>query len=180
MPNVLGFFKKIAPFMATALSLGGPLGTMAGSAITAALGAKPGSKVDDVLASLTKTPMTSEQLAAVQKAEQDFQLQMKQMDIQSVEDMLSMDVEDRASARNREIQVKDHVPAILAFCITVGFFLTLWYVFGHGVKPEAHDLAIGMVQVLGTAWVGVVSYYFGSSAGSAAKTKIIGDIAKTS
>lgn len=174
----MNFLKKIAPFLATALSLGGPIGTMAGSALNAALGAKPGSTVDSVLSALTKTPMTSEQMAAVQAAENDFQLKMKALDIQSVDDLEKMASDDRASARNREIQVKDHTPAILAAFITIGFFGTLWYVFGHGVKPEAHDLALTMVGVLGTAWTGVVSYYFGSSRGSDDKTQIIGDIAK--
>lgn len=174
----MNFLKKLAPFLASALTLGGPLGTMASSAITAALGAKPGTKVDDVLASLTKTPMSEEQMAAVQAAENDFQLKMKALNIQSIDDLEKMADDDRASARNREIQVKDHTPAALAGIITTGFFGTLWFVFGHGVKPEAHDLALTMVGVLGTAWTGVVSYYFGSSRGSDEKTNIIGDIAK--
>lgn len=175
----MNFLRKIAPFLGTALSLGGPLGTMAGSALTAALGAKPGSKVTDVLASLTKTPMTPEQMAAVQKAEQDFQLEMKKLDIQSVEDLAKMEDDDRANARAmRTANPKDYTTEWLAFTITVGFFGTLWYVFCHGVKPESHDLAIGMVNVLGTAWVGVVAFYFGSSKGSANKDVILGDIAK--
>jgi hypothetical protein len=52
----MNFLRKLAPFLGTALSLGGPIGTMAGSAITAALGAPTGSKVNDVLAALTKPP----------------------------------------------------------------------------------------------------------------------------
>jgi hypothetical protein len=179
MANVGGFLKKLAPFMATALQYGGPLGVMAGSAITAAIGAKPGAKIDDVLTSLSTTPMTTEQITAVKTAEEAFQLQMKTLDINSVEDLEKLANDDRASARNREIQVKDNTPAVLASVITLGFFFTLWYVFGHGVKPEAHDLAIGMVNVLGTAWVGVVSYYFGSSRGSDDKSKTIADIAKS-
>jgi len=67
--------------------------------------------------------------------------------------------DDRDSARKREIAVKDHTPAILAYGITVGFFFTLYYVFGHGVKAEMRDLANIMVGTLGTAWIGVVQYF---------------------
>lgn len=176
----MNFLRKIAPFLGAALSLGGPLGAMAGTALNAALGAKPGAKVDDVLASLTKTALTPEQLAAVQAAENDFQIQMKKLDIQSVEDLAKMEDDDRANARAMHAAVpKDYTPECLAAGITLGFFLTLWYVFGHGVKPEAHDLALTMVGVLGTAWVSVVSFYFGSSKGSASKDQILGDIAKS-
>lgn len=175
----MNFLRKLAPFLGTALSLGGPLGAMAGSAITAALGAPAGSKVKDVLDSLTKTPMTPEQLAAIKQADQNFQLQMKEMDIHSIEDLQKMEDDDRANARAMHAAVpKDYTQECLAVTITVGFFLTLWYVFGHGVRPESHDLAIGMVNLLGTAWVGVVAFYFGSSKGSANKDVILGDIAK--
>jgi len=175
----MGFLRKIAPFLGTALSLGGPIGTMAGAALTAAIGAKPGSKVDDVLASLTKTPMTAEQMAAVQKADQDFQLQMKKLNIESVEELAKLEDDDRANARAmRTANPKDYTTEVLAFVITVGFFFTLWYVFCHGVKPETHDIAISMVSVLGTAWVSVVAFYFGSSKGSANKDQILGDLAK--
>jgi hypothetical protein len=175
----MNFLRKMAPFLGTALSLGGPLGAMAGSALTAALGAPTGSKVTDVLASLTKTPMTSEQMAAVQAAENDFQLQMKKLNIESVEELAKMEDDDRANARAmRTANPKDYTTEWLAFLITIGFFSTLWFVFVHGVRPESHDLAIGMVNVLGTAWVCVVAFYFGSSRGSANKDQIIGDIAK--
>lgn len=175
----MNFLRKLAPFLGAALSLGGPLGTMAGSAITAALGAKPGSKVEDALASLTKTPMTPEQMTAVQQAEDAFQLQMKTLDIQSVDDLEKMEDDDRANARAmRTANPKDYTTEVLAFVITVGFFFTLWYVFCHGVQAETHDIAISMVSVLGTAWVSVVAFYFGSSKGSANKDQILGDIAK--
>jgi hypothetical protein len=67
---------------------------------------------------------------------------------------------------------------VLAFTVTLGFFATLWYVFGHGVQAQARDMANIMVGTLGTAWVSVVSYYFGSSRGSDDKSKMLADIAK--
>lgn len=176
----MNFLKKIAPFLGAALSLGGPLGAMAGNALNAALGAKPGAKIDDVLKSLTTTPMTNEQLAAVQAAENDFQLRMKALNIQSVEDMQKMEDDDRANARAMHAAIpKDYTQECLAVAITLGFFFTLWYVFGHGVRPETHDLAISMVSVLGTAWVSVVAFYFGDSKSGTANAQTIGEIAKS-
>jgi hypothetical protein len=40
----------------------------------------------------------------------------------------------------------------------------------HPVPDGSQQVLYAMVGVLGTAWVAVINYYFGSSAGSAAKT----------
>jgi hypothetical protein len=182
--NVPGILKKIAPFISLGLSATGPLGAMAGNALTSALGAKPGSKVSDVISALSTTPPTPEQIAALQQMDENFKLQLATLKINSLEELEKMIEEDVANARQREVEMakagaKDNTPKALAACITLGFFVTLWVVFIHGVPPATHDLAIGMVNVLGTAWVCVVSYYFGSSSGSDKKTQIIGDIAQS-
>jgi hypothetical protein len=178
----VNFLKKIAPFITTGLGLAGPYGAIASKLLAPILGVKPNSSDDDYAAALAKA--TPEQIEAIKQAEQQYQLQMKQLDIQSVEDMEKIAADDRASARNREVELakagaRDRTNMILAFTITIGFFATLWFVFVHGVRPEVHDVAIGMVATLGTAWIGVVTYYFGSSKGSDDKTRIIGDIAKS-
>lgn len=171
----MNFLKKIAPFLGAALSLGGPLGAMAGNALNDALGAKPGAKVDDVLASLTKTALTPEQLAAVQSAENDFQIQMKKLDIQSAEDFEKMSDDDRANARNREIQVKDWTPRILAFLVVILCFAGEGIYFFTGAPRNASPELTG--RILGTldsALILVLGYYFGSSAGSDRKTELMG------
>jgi hypothetical protein len=172
MANVLGFLKKAAPFVGSALQLGGPVGMMAGTVLKAIAGTPIGS-AEDLAAAFAKSPDQQKFLADLKTSEQQFAIQMKQLDINSVDDLEKIMSDDRDSARKREIAVKDKVPAILAFAITSGFFATLFFVFGHGVKAEARDMANIMVGTLGTAWVGVVSYYFGSSRGSDRKTELL-------
>src|SRR6185312_4016929 len=110
----------------TALSFGGPVGAIAGKAISAALGATVDvSNPQDLAAAVAGA--TPEQVAAIQQAEQQFQVQMKQLDIQSVDDLVKMHNEDLASARDREVQLaragnRDRTPKVLAYLITVGFF----------------------------------------------------------
>jgi hypothetical protein len=170
--------QKIAPFLSTALSLGGPLGTMAGSAITTALGAKPGSKVEDVLTSLTKTPLTQDQIAAVQKAENDFQLQMKTLDIQSVEDLEKLADDDRASARTMQEQVKASAPQIISGFFVAGFFIVTILKLAH-VIAETDQTVNDLITTLRDGLMLILAFYFGSSRGQEAQAKTISDIAKS-
>lgn len=75
---------------------------------------------------------------------------------------------DKKSAREMQIAVKSKVPATLALLVTVGFFGIL-YSLMMGLAHPSNELMI-MLGSLGTAWTGIISYYFGSSAGSQAKT----------
>lgn len=81
---------------------------------------------------------------------------------------------DRNSARQREMTVKDWTPAILAYGITAGFFSILGFMLVKQIPDTGHDALLIMLGALGGAWGAVVSYYFGSSAGSAQKTDLLG------
>ncbi len=85
---------------------------------------------------------------------------------------------DRADARAREIVVKDKLPAVLAIAVTCGFFAVLFLAFTRGVNDQSRDLANIMIGTLGTAWVSVITYYFGSSAGSAQKSELLATMEK--
>lgn len=167
--SALQVLRTVAPTIA--LAVGGPFGPLAATAISAVLGTAPGDSKAAEAALLTATP---DQLLALKKAENDFTVQMKTLDIS--EEKLTFD--DVASARGREIAVKDSTPKILAYAVTLGFFGILGYLLYEG-KPPGGDVIMVMLGALGTAWTGIVSYYFGSSAGSASKDKTISDIAKS-
>lgn len=168
--NWKSIVKSVAPMLGTAL--GGPLGGIAGAALATAMGGDPTKASADDLAKLVQG-VTPEQLLNIKAAEQTFQLQMKELDINSVKDLEAIAAGDRDSARQREIQVKDHTPAILAYFITLGFFGLLTSLLFLSI-PEANKATIyTMVGVLGTAWIGATGYYFGTTAGSKSKDQLL-------
>lgn len=168
--RTLQILRTVAPTIA--LAVGGPFGPIASAAISAVLGTPPGDSKAAEAALLTATP---DQLLALRKAENDFHVQMKQLGID--EEKLVYD--DLANARNREIITKDTTPRYMAYMITLGFFATLGYLIVYGKPTTGGDVMLVMVGALGTAWANIISYFYGSSAGSAAKTDSLNKIAES-
>jgi hypothetical protein len=164
------FVKKVAPFIGTAL--GGPLGGAAASALAGALGGDPTKTTDQQLAAMVQN-VTPEQLLALKNAENDFALKMQALGFQHETDLLQTAATDRASARTREIAVKDWTPKVLAYGVTAGFFGLLFWLMRHEVPAPSKDILNVMLGSLGTAWISVVTYYFGSSAGSQRKDELL-------
>lgn len=162
--KALQVLRAVAPTIGTAI--GGPFGAIAGIALSKALGT---TVADEAL--LQATP---EQLLALKQAEQAFAVQLEQLGINR--DKLVYD--DIANARAREVAVRDHTPAVLAYAVTVGFFGTLGFLLAYGKPAAGGDALLVMLGSLGTAWAGVITYFFGSSAGSKSKTDALATIAK--
>lgn len=166
MDKLLDLVRTVAPSIASAV--GGPLAGMATKAISEALLGKPDGTEQELLQAVDRA--TPEQLLALKKAEQDFAVQMRELDI----DLERIAVADRDSARSREVKTKDWTPKALAGLITVGYFGALFYMLRNGLPQHGGSEAmLVMLGTLGTAWGGVVAYYFGSSAGSRAKDEIM-------
>lgn len=97
--------------------------------------------------------------------------QLKELDNEI--QLILAQVQDISNARNREIQVKDKIPAFLAIFITLGFFGIL-ALYAYGAIPETNLQILNiMTGSLGTAWVSIIGYYFGSSIGSKQKTELL-------
>lgn len=158
----------VAPTLGAAL--GGPLGAAAGVVISTALGSGDAKAADTAL--LSGSP---DVLLKLKQAEYDFQAKMKELGIEE-EKILAGDLD---SARDREAAVKDKTPAVLSYSITVGFFGVLAYLLVFGKPATGGDALLVMLGSLGTAWAGVVNYYFGSSSGSQSKTDALAKIAAT-
>jgi hypothetical protein len=167
----VNFLKKLAPFLSTGLSLAGPYGAIASKILMPILGLKPGAKEDDYSAALAKA--TPEQIEAIKKAEQDFQLQMKQLDIQSVDELEKIAAGDRASARDMQVKTKSWIPGTLAITITLGFFVLLGGMMFGKLHPADNQALLLLLGSLSMAFGAVISYYFGSSAGSDRKTELL-------
>lgn len=91
------------------------------------------------------------------------------------EDQLEALLKDTSDARNREIKVNNSQNAswlskntlgILALGVTLGFFGMLTFMCLHTIPKENETVLNIMLGSLGSAWIGITSYYFGSSAGS--------------
>lgn len=162
--NVVG---SVAPVLGAAL--GGPLGGAAVSVIADALG------LNEQTESAIKNALsgtTPEQLLAIKNAENDFAFKMQELGFHSVRDMEKLAVDDRDSARKREMAVGDKTARNLAYAITVGFFGILVGLMFIEVDTNKEILYM-MLGALGSAWAGVIAYYFGSTAGSAKKTELL-------
>lgn len=156
---------QVAPTLATAM--GGPLAGLAVKTLSnVLLGHEDG---DAEAVSMALQNATPEQLASVKQIDADFKVRMKELEI----DLERISAGDRDSARKREMEVKDHMPKILAVGVTVGFFGCLFYMFVYGVPKNGNEALLLMLGALQTAFTGIVAYYFGSSAGSKAKTDLM-------
>lgn len=164
--------KTTFPFITAAANLGGPIGVMAAAAVGNALGMDvPPTDIEAAIAAAqVKDPDT---LMKLKQADQAFELQMKKLGIDSAEQLEQIAAADRANARDREIAMHDKIPAILAISVTAGFFTLVALMIFHAVPTESKEVVSVMAGTLGTAWIGVMTYYFGSSAGSAAKSNTI-------
>lgn len=156
---------QVAPTIATAL--GGPLAGVAVKTLSNVLLGNDSGSEDDVKAAMaTATP---DQLAALKKIDADFKVQMKELDI----DLERIAAGDRDSARRMQTETKDWVPKLLSIVITLGFFGILVWVLVQGMPPTGTEALLMMLGALGTAWTGVVNFYYGSSAGSKAKNDLL-------
>ena len=160
--------RTVAPTLGTAL--GGPLGGAAGAVLAQALGAPDASEKALGAALAGATP---DQLLAVQKAEQEFELKLRELGIENLEALEKIAADDRASARDREKAVRDRTPMLLAFGVTAGFFGVLGFMLVRDIPQGSRDVLNVMLGALGTAWIAVITYYFGSSAGSEHKTELL-------
>ncbi len=155
----------VAPLLGTAL--GGPFGGLAGTLLSKALGTSDPKAME---AAITSTD--PDILLKLKQADNDFAQQMKALDIS--EEKLHFD--DVANARAMQIATHDSTPKYLAYFVTFGFFSVLGLLLFYGKPAQGGDVLLVLVGSLGTAWTGIVGYYYGSSAGSAAKTDTIAKI----
>jgi hypothetical protein len=142
---------------------------MAVAAISKAIGVDP-DKVGDLI---SNNKLSAEQIAQVKIAEIELQKQAQELGL----NFEKLEVEDRKSARDMQASTKSIVPPLLAGTVTVGFFGIMGMMFFNKID-SSNPAILMMLGSLGTAWTGIISYYFGSSAGSQAKTDLLSKAAK--
>ena len=157
----MSWISQIAPTIATAI--GGPLGGLAYETISKVMGIGQ----DDAKKMLDEGKLSGDQIASLQQAEIALKAKAQELGL----DFEKLAVEDRKSARDMQVATKSWVPPVLAVAVTIGFFSILTGLMLGGV---AHGTEIDiMLGSLGTAWTGIIAFYFGSSASSQSKDSMI-------
>jgi len=146
--NVIG---AIAPTLGSAL--GGPLGGQAASVVAQVLGCKADPKsINQAIQSATP-----EQMLELKKAEQSFELQMKELEV----DIFGLETADKQDARGKFS--KDWTARIMGIAVVGGF---MGYIFLVTLQPPEQNsealinLVLGYLGGLASA---VISFYFGAS-----------------
>ena len=148
LKNIVG---AVAPTLGTAL--GGPMGGMAANMISEVLGVPNDQK------SIQKAIQNAipEQMLELKKAEQQFEVQMKELDV----DVFKLETQDKQNARS--MFSKDWTARIIGL-FTIGGFLG--YIFLVTLQPPEQNsealinLVLGYLGGLASA---IISFYFGAS-----------------
>jgi len=148
LKNIVG---AVAPTLGTAL--GGPMGGMAANMIAEVLGVPNTPKAIETAIQQA----TPEQMLELKKAENDFQFQMKELEV----DVFKLEVDDGKDARNKFS--KDWTARIMGIAVVGGF---MGYIFLVTLQPPEQNsealinLVLGYLGGLASA---VISFYFGAS-----------------
>ena len=145
-----------------------------------------GDAIDKVFTSDEERKELDNELA---KAGMQHEVQMKALGIQ--EEQVELADLDSARANQSRVQESEHaswmaknVHPLLAFGI-MGLTFIMYSIVIYGstqagfLRPETKDIVIYILGALTTVATQVVSYFFGSSHGSAEKTKALQEIAKS-
>ncbi len=166
---------SVAPTLATAF--GGPLAGMAVKTLATQFLGKPDATAKEVEAAILSAEPQS--LLRLKEIDLEFKKLVTDAGIQ-LEKIAS---EDRADARNREIQTHDSwTPRVLAALVVGGFLWSVYAVLSgyvHELKDPTTATMVGtMIGYVSAKADQIVSYYFGSSASSKAKDDTLATIAK--
>jgi len=157
----MDWLKTLAPTIASCL--GGPLAGMAVEAVSKSLGIDPNAVQDTI----NSGKLTADQIASIQSAELALKAKAQEMSL----DFEQLAVEDRKSAREMQTTTRSWIPPVLAVGVTGGFFGILFGLM-YGQIQHAPQIDI-MLGSLGTAWTGIIGFYFGSSASSQNKDQLL-------
>jgi hypothetical protein len=158
----MSWLEQVAPTIATAL--GGPLAGLAVTAIAKVIGVDE----KDVQNTIDSGKMSADQIAQIKLAEIEFQKQAQELGL----NFEKLATDDRKSSREMQIATKSWVPSVLSMLVTVGFFGILIWLMVHPADTANTPLMI-MLGSLGTAWTGIIAFYFGSSAGNSRKDEML-------
>jgi hypothetical protein len=175
LDGVVDALAGVAPTIAQTVA--GPLGGAAVNMIETALGLNKGASAtpagqDAILKSIAG--MDPQTAIALHTADLAFQQHLQDVQVS----LAKNDADDRASARNMQVQTRDPTPRILAICVFGCFFGLLGLLSFVPIPVVNHDALMMGITTLGSGFIGIVGFYFGSSLGSQNKDAALAAAAK--
>ena len=126
---------------------------MAVNMVADALGCKPEPRsIEQALGDATP-----EQLIRLKAAEQEFEVQMKQMDI----DVFALETQDIQDARSKF--GNDWTPKVLGLLSMMGFMSYIFFITAFPIDDSSDDIVMLIIGSLTGIATAVISFYFGSS-----------------
>tara|TARA_B110000503_G_C7029056_1_gene363166 strand:- start:254 stop:739 length:486 start_codon:yes stop_codon:yes gene_type:complete len=150
-----GLIKSVVGALAPTLgaALGGPLGGQAASVIAQVLGVSSDPKA--IYRAIQAA--TPEQMLQLKKAEQGFELQMKELEV----DIFALEVQDKQDARGKFS--KDWTARIMGIAVVGGFMAYIFLVTIQPPEQNSEALINLVLGYLGGLASAVISFYFGAS-----------------
>jgi len=146
--NLVG---SLAPTIGTAL--GGPIGGMAANILSESLGVK----ADPQSIERAIHNATPQQLLELKKAEKDFEVQMKELDV----DVYALQTKDIQDAR--KTFSGDWTPKFLGSLTVVGFIGYIFMITAYPIDDSSDDIVMLILGYLSGIASAVISFYFGAS-----------------
>lgn len=164
------------PLLGAALPV--PGGMAIGTALAAAIGADP-EKPEEILAKLTTSP---EALKAAQEFQARHEEKMLELTSGHEEHIFQQEVEDRKSARDREVAIASsgapwftkNMTSMMGALIVISTFVlcgVLAFTSDGELKPSQERVFIFILGAVIPLCTMVAQYYFGSSRGDAANAQ---------
>lgn len=163
--KLVAFLGAVAPTIATAL--GGPMAGVAVKALSKGIWDAEDVGEDTLAESILASDPAD--LVKLKEIEAEFAEQLQNAGIE----LERIAANDRASARNRQIQTKDRLPGILAVAVIIGFFVVLGFVSLYELPAATGPVVTLLMGSLAAGLTQVLNFYFGSSVGSKNKDAVI-------
>jgi hypothetical protein len=161
--------ETIAPWIAG--TLGTPVAGVAVQALETAFGMQPGSATpQNALAALAGA--TPQQLQDLRTADQKHAEFMQQIGYQHIEQLQAIAAADRDSARKMQVAVHSRWPGILSAVTTLAVIGAIAARMSGLALPQ-DTVTVQLIGSLTTGWGMCISYWFGTTRGSADKNNLL-------
>ena len=180
------FFQKLAPWLSAGVQFVPGAGPIIANTITKIANdhnvTLPDSKVEGTVESIGNAvaAMTgnSDAMLALKKQDQEYALQMQAAGFKELSDLEALQDADAASARTREIAVKDKTPEIGFYILITAFVVVIAALFKWPIPADNKAIVFSMIGSLATIVIGATQYFYGTTRSSRLKDDTIATIAK--